>query len=152
MSANIYQDRLTTRKAQENDATALLVTLNKLANNDVAVSFLGERVAFNLAKLIALHDQSGLAVADSLALAQALADKNTQLDLAHAVKAGKKADDFASGEAVPATDVVLYGFGRIGRILARLLMSRPASSNGLQLKAIVVRPAGEGDLEKRASL
>ncbi len=155
MSANIYQDRLTTRKAQENDATALLVTLNKLANNDVAISFLGERVAFNLAKLIALHDQSGLAVADSLTLAQALADKdlkNTQLDLAHAVKAGKKADDFASGEAVPATDVVLYGFGRIGRILARLLMSRPASSNGLQLKAIVVRPAGEGDLEKRASL
>ena len=31
-------------------------------------------------------------------------------------------------------------------------MSRPASESGLQLKAIVVRPAGEGDLAKRASL
>lgn len=153
--ANIYQDRLTTRKTQENQATELLVALNKLANNDVAVTFLGERVALNLAKIIALHDQSGLNVADSLALVKSLADKgvkNTKIDLAHAVKNGKKADDFTSGEDVPATDVVLYGFGRIGRILARLLMSRPASDKGLQLKAIVVRPAGEGDLEKRASL
>lgn len=31
-------------------------------------------------------------------------------------------------------------------------MSRPASDKGLQLKAIVVRPAGDGDLDKRASL
>lgn len=155
MSANLYQDRLTTRITQENQATELLVALNKLANNDVAVSFLGERVAFNLAKLIALHDQSGVKIADTLALANALADKgikNAKIDLAHAIKNGKKADDFQSGEDVPATDVVLYGFGRIGRILARLLMSRSASDKGLQLKAIVVRPAGEGDLEKRASL
>lgn len=160
MSASLYQDRLTTRKAQENAATELLVALNKLANNDVAVSFLGERVSFNVAKLIALHDQSGLQIADSLVLVNALVDKdikNTKVDLAQAMKAGKTAADFTSGEDVPATDVVLYGFGRIGRILARLLMSRPATEKGLQLKAIVVRPAGDGDallkdLEKRSSL
>jgi len=49
-------------------------------------------------------------------------------------------------------DVVLYGFGRIGRILARLLIERTTSSNKLRLRAIVVRGGREGDLEKRASL
>ena len=51
-----------------------------------------------------------------------------------------------------AQDVVLYGFGRIGRILARLLIERTTASNKLRLRAIVVRGGREGDLEKRASL
>lgn len=49
-------------------------------------------------------------------------------------------------------DVVLYGFGRIGRLLARLLIERNGKNNKLRLRAIVVRGGGEGDLEKRASL
>jgi glyceraldehyde 3-phosphate dehydrogenase len=49
-------------------------------------------------------------------------------------------------------DVVLYGFGRIGRILARLLIERQGKNNKLRLKAIVVRGGAAGDLEKRASL
>lgn len=49
-------------------------------------------------------------------------------------------------------DVVLYGFGRIGRILARLFIERTTSSNPLRLRAIVVRGGREGDLRKRASL
>lgn len=49
-------------------------------------------------------------------------------------------------------DVVLYGFGRIGRILARLLIERTTSSNPMRLRAIVVRGGREGDLQKRASL
>ncbi len=51
-----------------------------------------------------------------------------------------------------ATDVVLYGFGRIGRILARLLIEQAGAGKGLRLRAIVVRRGGEGDLLKRASL
>jgi glyceraldehyde 3-phosphate dehydrogenase len=50
------------------------------------------------------------------------------------------------------TDVVLYGFGRIGRLLARLLIERQGKNNKLRLRAIVVRGGREGDLEKRASL
>jgi glyceraldehyde 3-phosphate dehydrogenase len=50
------------------------------------------------------------------------------------------------------TDVVLYGFGRIGRILARLLIEKAGSGNGLRLRAVVVRESGKGDLQKRASL
>lgn len=49
-------------------------------------------------------------------------------------------------------DVVLYGFGRIGRLVARLLIEKSGSGNGLRLRAIVVRGGGEGDLVKRASL
>ncbi|MEU6841043.1 glyceraldehyde-3-phosphate dehydrogenase [Streptomyces sp. NPDC046716] len=49
-------------------------------------------------------------------------------------------------------DVVLYGFGRIGRLVARLLIEKAGSGNGLRLRAVVVRGGGESDLVKRASL
>lgn len=63
------------------------------------------------------------------------------------------ADATSNKGAKPApTDVVLYGFGRIGRILARLLIEKTGSGDGLRLKAIVVRESGKGDLQKRASL
>ena len=54
--------------------------------------------------------------------------------------------------AAKAQDVVLYGFGRIGRLLARLLIERTGPSSALSLKAIVIRPGKSDDLEKRASL
>ena len=49
-------------------------------------------------------------------------------------------------------DVVLYGFGRIGRLLARILVEKAGGGNKLRLRAIVVRGGKEGDLQKRASL
>ena len=58
------------------------------------------------------------------------------------------------GSTLPATpqDVVLYGFGRIGRILARLLIERSGGSDKWRLRAIVVKPSKKDDLAKRASL
>ena len=50
------------------------------------------------------------------------------------------------------TDVVLYGFGRIGRLLARILLSHAGGGSSLRLRAIVVRKNSEDDLVKRASL
>ena len=50
-------------------------------------------------------------------------------------------------------DVVLYGFGRIGRLMARLLIEKTGGGDNLRLKAIVVRQGGaKNDLVKRASL
>lgn len=51
-------------------------------------------------------------------------------------------------------DIVLYGFGRIGRLLARILIEKAGGGNLLRLRAIVVRGRGDiaKDLEKRASL
>jgi len=50
------------------------------------------------------------------------------------------------------TDVVLYGFGRIGRLLARILIEKTGGGDGLRLRAIVVRKGADNDLVKRASL
>ena len=50
------------------------------------------------------------------------------------------------------TDVVLYGFGRIGRLLARILIEKTGGGDGLRLRAIVVRKGATNDLVKRASL
>lgn len=49
-------------------------------------------------------------------------------------------------------DVVLYGFGRIGRLLARILIEKSGGGKGLRLRAIVVRRGKGEDLVKRASL
>ena len=58
----------------------------------------------------------------------------------------------SSAEIQP-KDVVLYGFGRIGRLLARELMQKTGKGNQLRLRAIVVRGKITPEvLEKRASL
>ncbi len=49
-------------------------------------------------------------------------------------------------------DVVLYGFGRIGRLVARLLIEKVGAGDALRLRAIVVRKGGDNDLLKRTSL
>ncbi|MBU5611532.1 glyceraldehyde-3-phosphate dehydrogenase [Geomonas azotofigens] len=49
-------------------------------------------------------------------------------------------------------DIVLYGFGRIGRLLARILVEKSGSGEKLRLRAAVVRKGGPDDLVKRASL
>ena len=51
-----------------------------------------------------------------------------------------------------AQDVVLYGFGRIGRLLTRLLVEDSGGGDNLLLKAIVLRKNSDDDLIKRANL
>ena len=50
-------------------------------------------------------------------------------------------------------DVVLYGFGRIGRLVARILIDKAGGGDVLRLRAIVIRKGKlDNDLEKRAAL
>ncbi len=50
-------------------------------------------------------------------------------------------------------DIVLYGFGRIGRLVARILIDKAGGGDVLRLRAIVIRKGTiENDLEKRAAL
>ncbi|MBB1372425.1 MULTISPECIES: glyceraldehyde-3-phosphate dehydrogenase [unclassified Pseudoalteromonas] len=73
---------------------------------------------------------------------------------------GRSVEEFVKDElseiadlpAKESRDVVLYGFGRIGRLLARLLIEKSGPYADLRLRAIVVRGGKDGDLEKRASL
>ena len=48
--------------------------------------------------------------------------------------------------------IVLYGFGRIGRLLARMMTQTTGPGNYFRIKAIVIRKASDDDIFKRASL
>ena len=64
-----------------------------------------------------------------------------------------KLGDLSQIKDIEPRDVVLYGFGRIGRLLARELMSRIGKGSQLRLRAIITRgKIDESVLEKRASL
>ena len=79
------------------------------------------------------------------------ASKDADLD----VFLGRELNDIANRQSenlALGRDVVLYGFGRIGRLVARILLARSSDSAGLRLRAIVVRRGGAKDLVKRASL
>ncbi len=52
---------------------------------------------------------------------------------------------------VPA-NIVLYGFGRIGRLVTRMMTQTTGPGNYFRLKAIVIRKAADDDIFKRASL
>ncbi len=49
-------------------------------------------------------------------------------------------------------NIVLYGFGRIGRLLARMMTQTTGPGNYFILKAIVIRKGSDDDIFKRASL
>lgn len=57
-----------------------------------------------------------------------------------------------NSNAIRPKDVILYGFGRIGRLLARELIAQEGRGEQLRLRAIVTRDKGAGMTEKRAAL
>ena len=65
----------------------------------------------------------------------------------------KKLKNATEAKNITPKDVVLYGFGRIGRLLARELMSKMGKGSQLRLRAIVTRgEITQTVLDKRASL
>ena len=81
---------------------------------------------------------------------------------AHERDSFKNATDFISNKlknfigkdkhTITPKDVVLYGFGRIGRLAARELISQAGKGEQLRLKAIVTRGNSNDDITKRADL
>jgi glyceraldehyde 3-phosphate dehydrogenase len=124
-------------------------------------------------KSVALHEESKLRLRESFPFVEALSkmslaparidigklaynylfhgqsnDLSIEQYLEKELSSVGKESDVAQGQ-----DVVLYGFGRIGRLLARLLIEQTGPNAKLNLRAIVLRPSkGGDDLEKRASL
>lgn len=49
-------------------------------------------------------------------------------------------------------DVILYGFGRIGRVAARELIAQAGKGEQLRLRAIVTRGNSDNEIQKRADL
>lgn len=122
------------------------------------------------------YAQKPISVEMSLSLAQIIA----QLDLAPArIDIGKLALNWLSEEGeytadlykfvrrelepfigtdknrIQSKDVVLYGFGRIGRLLTRRLVAQTGAGEQLRLRAVVLRPKFQDrtkELTKRANL
>lgn len=55
-------------------------------------------------------------------------------------------------EPLKPKDVVLYGFGRIGRLAARELITQAGKGQQLRLRAVVIRSVDAANLKKRAAL
>src|SRR5699024_5035593 len=143
----------------ENQAYELVNQLHNLYNNkDVKVNLFGETLnGLSTADLLTKVQQTAdrnegkaLSIDDIVATVKEVVDnqdiKTAVVDAGQLLKnkvsvadALAKADQ-SKPAASEATDVVLYGFGRIGRILTRLLLEEAATDKGLQLKAFVVRP------------
>ncbi len=141
------------------------------------VLFKNQVIDKNVSEIINLHQyaaefvQKPISIFDSVELLRAINDIKlppAKLDIGkltyeyhsqdnhhHNVKAFvvDKLKDANDSKEIKPKDVVLYGFGRIGRLVARELMSRTGKGNQLRLRAIVTR--GEITpqvLEKRAAL
>lgn len=141
------------------------------------VLFRNQLIDRNVSEILNLHEYAGqfvqkpISIFDTVEIAQAIAKMDlppSKIDIgkltyeyhlednqyanATSFVVDKLKDAKKSSEIKP-KDVVLYGFGRIGRLLARELMVRTGRGNQLRLRAIVTR--GKVDqtvLEKRASL
>ena len=109
------------------------------------------------------HSFQLVAAMESLQLAPARLDLGRLTNKWRAQGNATSAADFLRQELAPIVghsepllkeprDIVLYGFGRIGRLLARLLIERTGKGNKMRLRAIVVRKGKGNDLEKRAAL
>jgi len=141
------------------------------------VLFKNQIIDKNVSDIINLHEYAGefvqkpISIFDSVEILRAINDIQmppAKLDIGkltyeyHAddstynnVKAFvlDKLKDASGSESIKPKDVVLYGFGRIGRLVARELMAKTGKGNQLRLRAIVTRGnITEEILEKRASL
>ena len=139
------------------------------------VIFRNQLIDRNVSDIVNLHQYAEefvgkkISIDDTLAIAKAIAD--AQLP-ASRLDVGKLAKEYTAANYASATafveeklasgkdsknvepkDVVLYGFGRIGRLLARELASQMGKGQQLRLRAVVTRDKVDPVLlEKRASL
>ncbi|WP_375586947.1 glyceraldehyde-3-phosphate dehydrogenase [Flagellimonas aurea] len=141
------------------------------------VLFKNQIIDKNVSDIINLHEYAGefvqkpMSIFDSVEILRAINDLNlppAKLDIgkltyeynssqnAHLnVKAFviDKLKGAQTTKAIKPKDVVLYGFGRIGRLVARELMAKTGRGSQLRLRAIVIRGEMNREvLEKRAAL
>lgn len=175
-----YSNELEVYVKQERAAVDLLSSIGKLLYDKSIelVIFRNHLVDSSVSEIMRLHRYAAevvgksISVFDSAEIARALYD----MDLAPAkIDIGKLSsewlaerdrfnslEDFleaklgnfiADGAAsLEPRDVVLFGFGRIGRLAARELIKQAGKGQQLRLRAIVLRSVDEKSLIKRAAL
>ena len=179
MSHLTSEEHLQNWRENEELAEAMLPLIGKLyRDKGVVLSIYGRKIVRESAvgvlkahRFARQYTSSELSVKDSFAILQALSRMNlsaARLDLGKLtnqyLESGSNNLDLFLANSLSSIrgkesslldepcDIVLYGFGRIGRLLTRILIERTGSGDKLRLRAIVVRKGSSNDLHKRASL
>ena len=180
MSQNeTYEKELAFQADRRKATVEFIKTVNDLWYDKAIelVLFKNQLIDKSVSEILNLHEYAGefvqkpISIFDSVEIAQAIKTIDlppAKLDIGKLTYEYQKeaenynnATAFVNGklgeaknyENIEPKDVVLYGFGRIGRLLARELMSKTGKGSQLRLRAIVVRGSvDETVLEKRASL
>ncbi|MBJ2175319.1 glyceraldehyde-3-phosphate dehydrogenase [Aureibaculum sp. A20] len=145
------------------NAIELILFRNQLINRNVSE-------ILNLIEYASEFVQKPISIFDAVEISRAIQEVDlppAKLDIGklayefHLTEEDEDVIDFVSDklkgaektDAIEPKDVVLYGFGRIGRLVARELMVRTGKGKQMRLRAIVTRgEITETILEKRASL
>jgi glyceraldehyde 3-phosphate dehydrogenase len=176
---NLYEKEVSFQADRRRAAVELIKIISDLwyDKSIEIVLFRNQMINLNVSDIINLHEYAGefvgkpISVFDSVEIAKAMLTidlppskldigkltyefhlEENQFDNAKGfvINKLKGAKDFKNNKP---KDVVLYGFGRIGRLLARELMSKMGKGTQLRLRAIVTRDKNDAvSLEKRASL
>lgn len=178
-TTHLYQKEVTLQADRRQISAELIKIISDLwyEKSIEIVLFRNQLIDKNVSEILNLHEYAGafvgkpISIFHSIDIARALSEIQlppSKLDL------GKLTYEFSleedkypnaryfvmeklkkakSSKEIKPKDVVLYGFGRIGRLLARELVSKTGKGDQLRLRAIVVREKNDAiTLEKRASL
>ncbi len=178
---NSYQESVAQRIKLEKAAVKFIKHINDLYLDKgiETVLFRNQLIDQRPSEVLNLHEYARKIVGQNITIVDTVAilDELAQLDLAPArMDIGRiasewlsegtnydsiaaflndKLSDFIGPDNIVRTtpkDVVLYGFGRIGRLVARELMAQEGMGEQLRLRAVVSRGETPESLEKRASL
>jgi glyceraldehyde 3-phosphate dehydrogenase len=178
--AKSYQEELTAWINQEKSAIELISHIGTLwfEKSVELVIFRNQLIDRSASEIMNLHQYAKdivkrpILVQDTAALAKALTALNmkpSRIDIGRLCAewseekskygdvnafVGEKMKDFicTGDHALTPKDVVLYGFGRIGRLAARELISQAGKGEQLRLRAIVTRGNSDEEIVKRADL
>jgi glyceraldehyde 3-phosphate dehydrogenase len=178
-TTHLYQKEVTLQADRRQISAELIKIISDLwyEKSIEIVLFRNQLIDKNVSEILNLHEYSGafvgkpISIFHSIDIARALSEIQlppSKLDI------GKLTYEFSleedkypnaryfvmdklkkakSSKEIKPKDVVLYGFGRIGRLLARELVSKTGKGDQLRLRAIVIREKNDAiTLEKRASL
>jgi glyceraldehyde 3-phosphate dehydrogenase len=175
-----YEKELNSHVQRERAAVKLSSHIGELLYDKgiELVLFRNHLTDITISEILNLHEYAAKVVNKPIDIvtSAALAEELLKMDLAPAkIDIGKLASEWAaestqyatkadflgaklagfatgSGDNFNPRDVVLYGFGRIGRLAARELIKQAGKGQQLRLRAIVTRGASEKDIIKRAAL
>lgn len=178
-TTHLYQKEVTLQADRRQISAELIKIISDLwyEKSIEIVLFRNQLIDKNVSEILNLHEYAGafvgkpISIFHSIDIARALSEIQLQpskLDLGKLTyEFGLEEDKYPnaryfvmeklkkakSSKEIKPKDVVLYGFGRIGRLLARELVSKTGKGDQLRLRAIVVREKNDAiTLEKRASL